>query len=121
MEPLVEPTLARWFTEPYRKSRKDVVERIARDIRATAPEGYAGACEAIVKLDLLDRLKEISCPALVIVGEDDPGTPPEMARQIHENLRGSQLVVIPSAAHLSNIEQPEAFNKALTSFLESAG
>ena len=113
MEPLVEPTLARWFTEPYRKARKDVVERIARDIRSTTPAGYAGACEAIVKLDVLDRLKEIRCPALVIVGDQDPGTPPEMARQIHQNLAGSQLVIIPSAAHLSNIEQPEAFNKAL--------
>ena len=118
MEPLVEPTLARWFTEPYRKSHKDVVDRIARDIRSTPPAGYAGACEAIMKLDLLDRLKEIECPTLVIVGENDPGTPPEMARRIHENLRGSRLVIIPSAAHLSNIEQPEAFNKALISFLD---
>ena len=121
MEPLVEPTLARWLTEPFRNTRKDVVERIARDIRATKPEGYAGACEAIVKLDLLDRLKEIDCPTLVIVGEQDPGTPPEMARLIHQNIPASELVEIPSAAHLANIEQPEAFNRALLSFLDRAG
>ena len=54
----------------------------------------------------------------MIVGEQDQGTPPAMARTIHENIRGAELVVIPSAAHLSNVEQPEAFNKALTSFLD---
>ena len=118
MEPLVEPTLARWFTEPYRKAHKDVMDRIARDIRATPAAGYAGACEAIMKVDYLDRLKEIDCPALVIVGDQDHGTPPEMAKQIQANLRGSELVIIPSAAHLSNIEQKDAFNRALTTFLD---
>ena len=118
MEPLVEPTLARWFTEPYRKAHKDVMDRIAGDIRATPAAGYAGACQAIMKVDYLDRLKEIDCPTLVIVGEQDHGTPPEMAKQIHENLRGSELVIIPSAAHLSNIELKDAFNRALTTFLD---
>jgi 3-oxoadipate enol-lactonase len=51
-------------------------------------------------------------------GDQDHATPPEAARQIHEQLPGSQLLVIPSAAHLSNVEQPEAFNNALANFLE---
>jgi 3-oxoadipate enol-lactonase len=118
MDALVESTLERWFTQPFRETRKDVMDRIGRAIRATPVEGYAGCCEAIAAIDVLERLKEIDVPALVIVGEHDHGTPPEMARQIHENLRGSELVVIPSAAHLSNIEQPEAFNRALTGFLD---
>ena len=118
MEALVDSTLARWFTDGYSKSHKSVMDRIARDIRSTPAAGYAGACHAIMKVDYLDRLKEIDCPALVIVGDQDHGTPPEMARQIHQNLRGSELVVIPSAAHLSNIEQAEVFNSALTAFLD---
>jgi 3-oxoadipate enol-lactonase len=118
MDALVESTLSRWFTEPFRASRRDVMGRIAQSIRSTPVEGYAGCCEAIASIDVLDRLKEIDMPALVIVGEHDHGTPPEMARQIHDNLRGSELVVIPSAAHLSNIEQPQAFNKALLAFYE---
>ena len=116
MGALVESTLERWFTEPYRQSRKDVMERIGNCIRATPVSGFVGCCEAISKVDVLDRLKEIDCPALVIVGDQDHGTPPEMARQIHANLKGSKLLVIPSAAHLSNIEQPQIFNEALTSF-----
>ena len=51
--------------------------------------------------------------------DSDHGTPPEMAQQIHANLRGSKLVTIPAAAHLSNIEQPKAFNDAVVPFLEA--
>ncbi|MCC7487486.1 MAG: 3-oxoadipate enol-lactonase [Burkholderiales bacterium] len=115
---LVDATLARWFTGPYRDSRKDVMERIANGIRATPVEGFAGCCHAISKVDYLDRLKEIKVPALVIVGEHDLGTPPEAARAIQQNLPGSELAVIASAAHLSNVEQAEAFNKVLTGFLD---
>ena len=65
-------------------------------------------------------MKEVRIPALVMVGEHDHGTPPERGRrQIHANLPGSELkFILPSAAHLSNIEQPDAFNQALSRFLE---
>ena len=118
MEGVREGTLGRWFTEPYRAQRKDVIEKIGRDITATPVEGFAGCCDAIAKIDVLDRLKEIDCPTLVIVGEQDQGTPPEAAKLIQQNIKGAELVVIPSAAHLSNVEQAEAFNKALTSFYD---
>ncbi|MBI4193942.1 MAG: 3-oxoadipate enol-lactonase [Betaproteobacteria bacterium] len=117
MEALVDGTLARWFTEPYRNSRKDVMQRIGDDIRRTPVAGYVGCSFAISKIDLTHRLKEIGCPTLVIVGEQDMGTPPAMAREIHENLPGSRLKIIPSAAHLSNIEQAQVFNDALLEFL----
>jgi 3-oxoadipate enol-lactonase len=117
MDALVESTLARWFTEPYRKSRKDVIDRIADGIRRTPVNGFAGCCHAISKVDYLDRLKELRIPALVIVGEHDHGTPPEAARLIHQNLSGSEFKVIPSAAHLSNVEQTQVFNDAMMGFL----
>jgi 3-oxoadipate enol-lactonase len=117
MDSLVESTLARWFTAPFHEARKDVIARIAADIRATPVAGFVGCCQAIVKLDLLGRLKEIKCPALVMVGEKDPGTPPEMSRAIAGNLPGAELRIIESAAHLSNIEQAAAFNEALLGFL----
>ena len=117
MEALVEGTLSRWFTEPYRQTHPQVMERIGNDIRSTPVAGFAGCCDAIAKIDVLDRLQEIDCPALVIVGDQDHGTPPEMARQIHAKLRGSELLIIPSAAHLSNVEQPVVFNQAVTRFL----
>ena len=118
MDGVVEGTLGRWFTDGYRQSLKNVMERIARDIRATPVEGFAGCCDAIAKVDVLDRLREVKCPTLVIVGEQDHGTPPEAARLIHENIAGSELLIIPSAAHLSNVEQAEVFNKALLAFYD---
>ena len=118
MDGVVESTLERWFTEPYRQTRKDVTDRIGDAIRATPVEGFAGCCAAIAKVDVLDRLQEIRCPTLVIVGEQDHGTPPEAAKSIQENLPGSELVIIPSAAHLSNVEQADAFNTALVSFYD---
>ncbi len=54
---------------------------------------------------------------MVMVGEEDPRTPVTAARTIHEALPSSELVVLKSASHLSNMEQPETFNKALLDFL----
>jgi 3-oxoadipate enol-lactonase len=119
MAALVQPTLERWFTEAFRKNHPDKVRAIAASIEKTPVAGYVGCCNAIPKINVTARLKEIRTPTLVICGENDPGTPPAMAREIQENIAGSRLVLIPQAAHLSNIEQPEAFNRALADFLSS--
>ena len=120
MAALVESTLARWFTEPYRRAHPEAMARFGEGIRRTPVAGFCGCCAAIARVDVLDRLKEIDCPALVMVGEHDHGTPPEMSRQIHAQLRGSELVMIPDAAHISNVEQTERFNAALLAFLDRA-
>ena len=119
MEPLAQPTLERWFTEPFRKSQPAVVDAIRKLIVSTPVAGYAGCCHALPKINVTARLKEIKCPILVIVGEQDPGTPVAMAQEIHANAPGSKLVVLPSAAHLANLEQPEGFSRALRAFLSS--
>jgi 3-oxoadipate enol-lactonase len=118
MEPLVEPTIERWFTAPFREQCADVVDDVRAMIRATPPLGYIGCCHAIAALDLTDRLNTITLPTLVVVGEQDPGTPVEAARVIHERIAGSELAIIHSAAHLSNMEQPEEFNRHVLRFLE---
>lgn len=117
MEPHVEPTIGRWFTAPFRERRADVVNPVRAIIRGTHPQGYIGCCHAIAALDLTDRLGGIRIPTLVIVGEDDPATPVAASRTIHERIKGSELVILKSASHLSNLEQAEAFNRAITTFL----
>lgn len=121
MEPIVEPTIGRWFTAPFRERRPDVIDRVRAMIRGTDPHGYAGCCAAISALNLTDRLGGIKQPTLVVVGEEDQGTPVAVARTIHEGIKGSELVIIPSASHLSNMEQPEAFTGAVTGFLARVG
>ena len=119
MQPLVEPTLGRWFTEGFRKAQPAIVAAIGAQILATPVAGYVGCCQALPKINLTARLKEIACPILVIVGEQDMGTPLAMAQEIHANAPGSKLSVLSPAAHISNIEQPQAFNQALADFLRS--
>jgi 3-oxoadipate enol-lactonase len=117
MAALVQPTLDRWFTPAFRARAPETVARIGRIIAATAVDGYVGCAHAVANIDLTDRLSDIRCPTLVLVGADDPGTPPSMARAIAQAIRGSTLIEIAAAAHLANLEQPQAFNAALDAFL----
>ena len=117
MQPLVQATLERWFTEDFRNSHPEPVAAIAKLIASTPVAGYAGCCHAIPKINVTDRLKEIKAPILVICGDKDPGTPPAMSEEIHRSAPGSKLVMIPNAAHLSNLENPAAFTGAMQEFM----
>jgi 3-oxoadipate enol-lactonase len=119
MQALVDETLQRWFTSPYLDENHPEVDLIRDQILATPVTGFIACSEAIVNLNYLDRLSEIKLPTLIIVGEDDPGTPVSASKAIHESIGGSKLVILPSAAHLSNIEQADAFNSALLGFLQA--
>ena len=114
---LVDRTMAIWFTETFRSRQPDAVERIAAMLRKSDPRGYAAAIRAIGFVDLTERIGAIRCPALVVVGEQDPGTPPAMARAIHERIAGSELLVIPGAMHCAVIEDADSFLPALVNFL----
>jgi len=118
MEPLVEPTIGRWFTPPFRQAHPEIMDRVRGWIRATSPPGYAACCHAIAALDLMERIQAIKVPTLVIAGEEDPGSPAAMSRLINERIVGSELFMIPAASHLANLEQPDVFNGSVSSFLE---
>ena len=117
MQPLVQSTLERWFTEPFRRAKPDVVKKIADLIQGTPVPGYVGCCHAISNLNTTARLKYIKRPVLAITGEQDAAAPG--TRYVGENVPGAKLVVIPQAAHIATIEQAEAFNRALREFLSS--
>ena len=118
MEPLVESTVARFLTPDTVKNRPEVADAVRAMVRNTPIGGYIACCQAIAKLNLTDRLRDISIPTMVVVGADDPATTVEMARTIHQRIAGSELVILKDAAHLSNLEQPEAFNEAVLGFLK---
>lgn len=118
LEPLVQPTLERWFTPSYRAAHPDVVARIGALIRSTPTAGYIGCCHAIASLDFLPRLAGITTPTQVLVGEQDAGTPPAMAQALAERIPGAELAVIPDAAHLSCVEQAGTFTRLLAAFLD---
>lgn len=118
VEPMVEPAIQRWFTPSFRKHQPDVMDRVRVMLRSTPAQGYIGCCYAIPTIDVTDRLGEVRCPALVIAGKDDPGTPVAMAREIQTALPSSELAILSPASHLCNLEQPEAFNRVLVGFLD---
>jgi 3-oxoadipate enol-lactonase len=120
MAPLVEPTLERWFTAPFRAAAPEIMARIGKMIRTTPVAGYIGCGAAVPRINTTSRLGAIACPTLVIVGEDDAGTPPSMAQTIQRSIPGAELKVIGSASHLCNVEQGNAFNEALVEFLTRA-
>jgi len=113
MKALVDSTMARWFTEGFRNTPE--AKKIATLIAATPVAGYVGCGRAIMKLNTTARLKDIQLPVLAITGEQDASAPG--TRYIGENVPGAKLVVIPQAAHIANVEQPAAFNRALREFL----
>jgi 3-oxoadipate enol-lactonase len=113
----VDETLERWFRPEYLKPNPPEVEMIRQQILATPAAGYIGCCEAIRRLNYLNRLDRIQLPTLIMVGEEDPGTPVAASEAMHARISGSKLVILPEARHLSNIEQAPAFNSALMEFL----
>jgi len=117
MDALVEPTMERWFTASFRGEPISMLEKIRGMIRATPLKGYVGCSRAIMKLNLTERLSEIALPTLIIVGEEDQGTPVAASQAIHKQIKGSELLILKSAAHLSNIEQQKAFDTAVLDFL----
>ena len=115
---MAEATLGRWFTPSFRAAHPEIMARITALIAATPVAGYVGCGEAIRRLDITGRLPAVTSPTLVVVGADDPGTPPAASEVIAAVIPGARLEVIPSASHLSCIEQPEIFNRLVTDFLK---
>ena len=117
---IAEASIRRWFTPGYlaRADTKPTIDRVRKFILETTKDGYLAASAAIRDMDFRDELKRIAVPTLVVIGEKDPATIPEYGELIAASVPGARTFVVPDAAHLSNIEQPDAFTKALVGFLE---
>lgn len=115
----VESSKPRWFTPAAIERSLPAIEQASGWLRNTDRFGYAASCRALATWRFTEQLHKIRCPTLVVVGDQDPGTPPAHARVIHEHVRGSQLAVIPGASHLSPLEQPTAFRDVVERFLDS--
>ncbi len=115
---LAEPTEGRWFTDGFRASRRDQVDRFLAMITGTDPEGYASCCEALATFDVTARLGDIRTPTRVVAGAQDPVAPPSACRAMAAAIPGADLVVIEDASHIASVAQPEAFHHAVTEHLE---
>jgi 3-oxoadipate enol-lactonase len=117
MDALVDSVIVRWFTPEFFSSNPEAVEKAARMLRETNPEGYAGCCAAIRDMDLRSRLSSITAPTLVIAGSEDPATPPEHGKLIRDSIPGADFEVVPDTSHLANIERPWVVTRAILDHL----
>jgi len=115
---LVDSTIQRWFTAPFIARDPQSVGLVRRMILNTGTEGFIACASAVRDMAQTTMLLQVKTPTLVLVGRHDPACSVEKAMVIHRMIDGAQLVIIEEAAHLSNIEQPQAFNAALRGFID---
>jgi 3-oxoadipate enol-lactonase len=113
MTGLIDFQVARWFSDAFVRSHPDVVTRITRTFVANDFDCYARSCALLGDADLRPYLPAFRMPLSIVVGEEDPATPPAMARELHAAIPQSTLVVIPGAKHLTPIECPDRISSAL--------
>ena len=109
---LAQPTLERWFGTAFLAQHPEVQQAFGPTLAHTSADGFIGCAQAIQGLDYLGQVDRITVPVTLIVGANDGPMPKAMAH-LQTHIAGSQLVVIPNAGHLPNIDQPEAFNRAM--------
>lgn len=117
MGAIAEAMKPRWFTKRMNDANPAEVSRITDQVRRTTVVGYTACCGAIRDMDQRESIRSITNPVLVLIGAEDPATPPVMGEILLRNIPGAQKAVIP-AAHISNCEAPDAYNKAVGDFLE---
>lgn len=116
MEAISQSVIDRWFTPRFQEADPEAVQTILDMLNTTPPEGYLGSIAAVRDMDQREAIRAVDRPVLVIVGTDDPATPPEQGELIADNIPGAELVAL-EAAHLSNVERPEEFTEAVIAFL----
>ena len=105
--------------ESYRDKRLSLKSRRAPTFAIKNPAVHAAIWEMIAAFETHDRLKEITCPALILVGDRDPSTPPSTASALANAIAGAEVVVIPNASHLVTVEAPVAVSTEMQRFLVS--
>jgi pimeloyl-ACP methyl ester carboxylesterase len=115
---IAEEMIPKLLGDTTRRTRPAVVETVRSLVLASPPEAIAGAIRALMsRPDSTPLLPTIHVPTLIVVGDEDTLTPPAASEEMHRAIGGSEIVRIPEAGHLSNLEQPERFNAALAAFL----
>lgn len=114
----IDPMLPKLLGEETRRLRPEVGEEVRRIAAAQSPAAIVAALQALRdRPDARPGLGAIRVPALVVVGSDDTLTPLAVAQALANGIPGAHLVTIAAAGHLSNLEQPAAFNDTVRSFL----
>ena len=120
MAAIVDPTVERWFTEPFRAD--PAVQRVRERLLSDDVAGWSAGWHAIAGLSATPHLGGVAVPSLVIAGEKDVATPPAMSdATVARAIPGARFIVLPGAPHMMQLEAEAAFTAALLGFLTGKG
>lgn len=113
---IVNGNMERWFTKGFRDTHPDAIARFTEMFLATKLDGYIACGQAVRDMDHRALLPKIKAPVLIIAGRQDPATTLAMAESMRDRIPVAKLAVL-DAAHISNVEQPQAYIKTVLNFL----
>ena len=116
---LADGTIGRWFRAGFVQRSPEKIATVRAMILATTTDGYIANASAVRDMAQTTMLLKINAPTLILTGRQDPACTVAQGEVLHRMIDGSRYEIIEDAAHLSNIEQPEVFNRHLRSFLDS--
>jgi 3-oxoadipate enol-lactonase len=117
MRSLSQFQLERWFGDDFRAGNADVCSELLDVFAVNDLDSYMSACHALGAMDLREGISSVNVPTVIIVGEDDPATPPSHAADLHARISGSTLHIVPGTRHLTPLERPDAVLAHLRSVL----
>jgi 3-oxoadipate enol-lactonase len=116
IEAIVEPTIRRWHPAEAVAANAPHIDKVRAMIRTTPANGFIGCSAALADHDFRSAIATVTRPVLFLVGDKD-GVNPAAMQELHAALPGSQYVELAGAGHISNLDQPAAFNRAINDFL----
>lgn len=116
---IASSSVVRWFSPSFRARNADVVERFRDRLAAMDPHVYGAIARTIQQMDLRALIGGLKCNTLVVCGDADGNTGPEVASVIVENITGSEFTVIEGVAHFPNLEAPEIFERLMLDWLST--
>lgn len=119
VEPIADAVVGRWLTPDFAAAHPAERAALRAMLAASPPAGYAACCEALASLDLRADLARIIAPTVVVVGAQDPSTPPDHGERIAAAIPGARLRRLDPAAHLASVERPEAVTRIILDHLEA--
>jgi (E)-2-((N-methylformamido)methylene)succinate hydrolase len=116
----IEPAINRWFNPSFIQSQQEVVSQVRKRLQTNNPVSYLAAYTLFATADaeVWPKLQNIETPAFIITAENDIGSNPEMARMMHEQIKGSDIKIIPDMKHMLPVEGADIINKELRLFLD---
>lgn len=121
IEALADNIMERWFSNNFRASQSEELLGWRNMLTRTPVEGYIGCCAAIAASDFTQSTAELNLPAMLIAGDEDGSTPPELIRATADLIKGSRYELITGAGHLPCVEQAEQYARILGDFMRETG